>query len=422
MIDIYVLDKERQAVGVIDAYKSMIWTQRYQELGDCELYVPATDENVALLRMGYYLARSDNDMLCKINRIELTTNAEEGNYLTVTGTDAKSILDQRIIWTTSTCNGNVETFIRRLITNALISPSIAARKVNFVTLAPAAGFTATATEQVSYANLGEKIREYCKQYGWGYRATLTSAGKIQIELYAGEDRSAVVIFSDDYENLSTSDYINSCENMGNTALVGGQGEGKARILATLGTAAGEDRFEQFVDSRNTAQTINYAELVEEYPGGSIVASGSLYNYRLARLDLEIIDATHKAWLQSKYSGTIVTISGKEYYRITNAVIATLETNAPMDTTTVTLTELIYHSYLLNNGVQSLAGQGEIETFQGEIIPDVTFVYGRDYNLGDIVTVGNEYDFTTEVRISEILECMDENGYRVEPTFEYIEYI
>ena len=57
MVDVYVLDKNLNLIGIIDTYSSLIWANRYKEDGDCELYVEATTENFNLLKKNYYLYR-----------------------------------------------------------------------------------------------------------------------------------------------------------------------------------------------------------------------------------------------------------------------------------------------------------------------------------------------------------------------------
>ena len=63
--------------------------------------------------------------------------------------------------------------------------------------------------------------------------------------------------------------------------------------------------------------------------------------------------------------------------------------------------------------------GEKITFAGTVEPDVTFEYKTDYFLGDIVTVQNSYGVTVPVRIVEIIEVNDDNGYSLQPKFEYM---
>ena len=128
MIDIYVLDKNLNLIGVIDAYKSLIWANRYREVGDCELYLEANTTNFALLQEGYYLIRLDDSMVCRIRRVEIDTNSKDGDYLIVNGYDAKQLLDQRIVWDTMNCDGNLEDFIRLMINTSACNPTLIDRQ------------------------------------------------------------------------------------------------------------------------------------------------------------------------------------------------------------------------------------------------------------------------------------------------------
>lgn len=85
MGDIYILDQNFNLVYVVDTYKSCIWSKRYVELGDCELYLPATAELLTVLVIGYYLVRQNDDMVCRIKKVQLDTDAENGDYLIITG-------------------------------------------------------------------------------------------------------------------------------------------------------------------------------------------------------------------------------------------------------------------------------------------------------------------------------------------------
>ena len=431
MGDIYVLDGNLSLIYIIDTYKSCIWANRYYAVGDCEVYLPARPELMGILVKGNYLMRTDDDMVCRIKRIELDTDAENGDYLIVTGKDIKDLCDQRIVWTTMTCNGNLESFIRNLVNKSLINPSIPARKVlkpdatPLLSLGASAGFTDVLSEQVSYKGVGEKIREYCQKYGWGYKVILSGAS-LQWILYKGTDRTGSVFFSDDYENLITTSYVDDVQNMGNVSLVGGEGEGSARSMSTSGYAESTDRYEIFVDAKDITHIVSWLGLTTTYPlesaggQGYIVTSGDKYYYNLRSLDIQIVDTDQLTKLQAQYpSGTVVTVDGVEYYRITNVTVADLPSQNPANADNVTLRDVIYNVYLLNRGYEKLAEHGETITFAGTVDPDVTFEYKKDYFLGDIVTVQNSYGITVPVRIVEIIEVNDDNGYSMQPKFEYM---
>lgn len=432
MKEVYVLDGNLNAIGMVDAYKSLIWATRYNDLGDCELCVDANAANMALLQEGRYLMRMDDDMVCRIKKVEIDTSAEDGNYLIVTGYDTKDFLEQRITWGTITCNGNLEDFIRQLATLTLINPYDTARKLvkpngeTLLQLGPKAGFTKTLSEQISYKNIGEKIREFCKANNWGYKFALNE-DILSFQLYAGADRSDEVIFSENYENLSTTKYVHDSTDLGNIALIGGAGEGADRATSSYGWGYGADRYEVFVDARDVARAITWEELTAAYPTtvqggqGYITTEGGQVVYKMRSIDVPILDAAHLTWLEAHFpGGTIVTIVGNQYYRVANAAIATLQTDVPEENSPAILLDIVYMVYLINRGMEKLSEYGEKTTFEGVVIPDITFVYKRDYFLGDIVTVESEYGISARVRIVEVIEVVDENGYKVEPKFEYME--
>jgi hypothetical protein len=433
MIDIYVLDKNLEQIGIIDAYKSLIWANRYNKSGDCELYLEASISNYSLLAEGNYLMRQDDDMVCKIKKIEIDTNTEEGNFLIVTGYDVKSLLDQRVIWGTMVCDGNVETFIRSMVQQTVCTPALYGRQMQkangdqLIFLGDQAGLTEVTTEQVSYKNVGEKIREYCQTFHWGYRVVL-SIGKLWFQLYQGTDRSSEVIFSDAYENLSSTKYVKDKTNMGNVALVGGAGQGSERARNVFGFASGTDRYEIFVDAKDIARELSWEELTKVYPttdqGGQGYISGSAsagYTYKMNYVNVQVVDSDQLTWLQTNFpGGTILTIDGNKYYQAYNATIALLQTDSPTNDSPAILQDIIYSVYLLNRGAENVAQYGEKTTFEGSVIPDVTFIYKQDYFMGDLVKVENEYGISANARIVEVVEVMDENGYSVEPKFEYME--
>ena len=432
MQDVYVLNKNLELIGIVDAYKSLIWANRYQTVGDCELYLPATNEALNLLQKDYFLFRLDGEMICQIKKIELDTSAEEGNYLIVTGLDVKRWLDQRIIWTTQSCDGNVEQFIRDLVDGAACNPDDPARqfvKTNggqMLFLGTAAGFTEITTEQISYKNLGEKVREYCLKYGWGYRVIYDN-GSFYFQLYKGTDRSNSVIFSDNYENLATSKYMSDDTNMGNVALVAGQGEGAARSRNVSGQAESINRYEVYVDAKDISKNITWGELTSLYPtveqGGQGYIAGDAetgFTYKMNYVNIQIIDDIQLAELRAQYpDGQIVTVEGHEYYQIYDEVIADLPSDTLEESSEVILREVIYSVYLLTRGYEKLAEFGAVTSFEGTVEPNTTFVFGRDYFLGDRVTIQNDFGITVQARITEVVEVNDDNGYSVEPKFEYI---
>lgn len=432
--NLFILDADLKPLHVIDEYRSLIWTQRYRAVGGCELYVEADTPAAAFLTCGNYLVRPDDfQMVCRINRVELDVDAEEGNYLIVNGKDAKCLIDQRIIWGTYYCNGNVENFVRSLVISQMIGGASAERQMRkpndsnyyLLTLGDSAGLTDVITEQVSYKNLGEKIRDYCTVFGWGYRAKFdTTSESFKFELYKGTDRIGSVVFSEKFENLSETKNVYDATNLGNVALIGGEGEGKLRALSTYGNGeSGVNRYESFIDAKDMSSKAKYGDITTTFPGGQIKrATSTEYVYTVNPLDVIILDSAQLAALRIDYpDGSVVTIDGVVYYRMPNRIVASVGNNPnPPNDAEVLVSEVVYDTFMQARAAEKMAEYGAITTFEGTIIPDITYTFNSDYYLGDIVGIDAGGGSIIPARIIEMTETIDETGYRLDPTYELID--
>lgn len=77
----------------------------------------------------------------------------------------------------------------------------------------------------------------------------------------------------------------------------------------------------------------------------------------------------------------------------------------------------YAILLKQRGAEQLTEHAFKESFESEVEPEMTYKYKVDYDLGDVVSIENEYGITATSRIIEIIESHDDSGYRVIPTFE-----
>ena len=357
MNNIYVLDDTFAIVGIVDEYVSCIWRPSYSEIGDFELYLNATDKAIDLLREGRFLVRT-NDVstingaslfkkVMVIKNLEITTDAEDGDFLCVTGRELKFLLRQRIVWTQTTLTGTAENAIRRLITENAITPSDTKRVLPNLVLGAEKGFGAAIEKQVTGEYLDVAIVDICKTFNLGWDVYIQNA-KLIVDIYEGVDRSyeqtkrPYVVFSEQFENLHNTEYQLNTEEYANTALIGGEGEGTARIYTGINlNNAGFARYETFVDARDISQNVGSED--------------------------EIHTET-------------------------------------------------YLKLLAERGQEHLAGLTITEGFSGEVLSDVAFKYGKDFFLGDLVSVINKYGISKTVRVLSAIESEDENGTKLLPQF------
>lgn len=77
----------------------------------------------------------------------------------------------------------------------------------------------------------------------------------------------------------------------------------------------------------------------------------------------------------------------------------------------------YDAALRARGEDFLVGHGIYENFEAEVAADVNFIYGKDYDLGDIVTVRKKgWGENLNLRITEVCEVYEHGGMYIVPTF------
>lgn len=269
-MELFVLNKNFEKIAFLDNYSSLEWVRRYCDTGDFVLKTRADKETIELLKQRNYLIREEDEMICQIEKVNIVTDSEKGNEITVSGRSIEKILSQRIVWnqTNSKSSETAENFVRRLVTENAISPTDAKRKVPRLKLGKPKGFPEKIDKQITGDNLLEAIIKICQTYEYGFKITMNDAGDLVFDLYKGEDRSykqdqnPYVIFSDDFDNIVNTEYEYDETDIANTALVGGEGEGKERKYQTIGTSAGFERYEMFVDAKDISSNKGEIALTE----------------------------------------------------------------------------------------------------------------------------------------------------------------
>lgn len=456
-----IRNANREIIGLIDTANSVIWHSVYFGVGDFEIYVAATPENVALLKENNYVTRPNDIEVGIIESIQIIENAQDGRMIVAAGTFAKSLLSRRLIYrlagtsnSVTVLRGNVETAVREVVKNNAINCTWNPRR-NFPILAlgAAVGLPAkivdesgtAAEKQVSYQNLLEYSDNLLTEYGYGATITLdTATKKLLYNVYAGVDHSInnaggteAIIFSTEYDNITESEYSYDSANYKNVALIGGEGEGTERFYSVLyDEKSGLNRREEWVDAKSINKTLKATDLQELFPSG--VFSGTQFKvngtvYANLKIDEEkeyTLNSLQERFPSGVVSGTKFNVSGVTYanliygeetkYKATPIGYKAI-LDADEDEGNYILTNTVYSNLLKAQGMQDLAQLTIVENFTGSI-NDLygNWHYNEDFMLGDIVTIqNNELGKYVNVRIVECTEVQDENGYKVDPTYESI---
>lgn len=417
-MELYILSPKYEIVGMIDEAESVLWQKKYNDAGQCEIYTPCSADMFKLLSRGNYVFRYDDDMFCKIETPEIDTSVENGDYIISTANDiTKVILSGRIVRWNIVYSGTVLGFLEKVVNENVISPSQAQRKVaNFTLYNMSAAERATFTEKIDVTaftdDLYELIKTTCKTFGYGFKVSYDIAKqKLVFRVFKGKNKASAsgseyIEFSPTFANILTSHYKEDESNYKNVAYVSYKAADESVHLlsvydgqsAGLPEPQGEARKEVHVDATGTSRDITVEEL--ELMFGKV----------------------------TKKQETVTEDNKQKYYSVYSSsngeAVATSWQDVPTDgketEEKITVTDYTYLILIRNAGVNALEQHRRTQEFTGEVDTIDTYEYKRDYNIGDIVKVKNEYGISVDARISEIMESEDnDGGYVVEPVFEYL---
>ena len=346
-MNIFLLNSEFESIDIIDDFQSFIWSDRFCEVGDFELYISIDSKKVNQIDLDLYIYMDESEKLMIVDSMTTQVDPEQGIYWIVTGESLETLLKRRIVWGKTTISGNFQNAIKKLINNAIISPSNSSRKIpNFIFKASSDSKITSLTIDDPLEYNGEDlytvITELCSDKKIGYKITLDSDHNFVFELCSGIDRSynqeenPYVIFSPRYDNLFNSNYLKSSKEYKNVALAYAS-QGDSQISASVGSASG-----------------------------------------LARREIAV------------------------------------STSVDQDTSNKT-------AVLKQKANEELADHKIQKKFEGEVDSTMLYVYGRDYFLGDIVQLSNEYGQEGAARVDEMVFSFDTSyGATRLPTFTSID--
>lgn len=371
-MEFMILDANFDAILVVDAFHSAIWTVRFNSEGDFELYTPVRVDYVNAMVVGNYVWRKDSDRLMVIDTVEISNDTEDVPKLTVTGTSLEGLLKRRII--TDSLNYEdkaVNEVVKDILDKNVISPNKESRKIPNFTYKETTDKRITGVK-ISTTFRGENVYEaieaLCQTTDIGFRILPSGSGGFEFELYKGIDHSydqnevPYVVFSPSFENLYGSSYIKSYAEYKNTVFSVGTYQ-KEVITIT------ED------DDGNETTNTTYEETEVTAWADSESSEATGLNRREIFLDNNSLNEDEQGGTESKWI-----------------------------------------SVAKQKGTEELAQYKTTTAFEGELDAVRQFVLGRDFDIGDIVQVENEFGITGKVYVSEIVISHDDTGLTIVPTF------
>lgn len=358
-MEVYILDDLLRRETVIDRFESCIWTERYSALGDFQLVMHSTVQSRSLLTKGTMLAINNSRRVMTIENVENKEDSEGRSMLTATGRSLESVLMNR--------------------------PN---RRTGFDTGGPAT---------VNWVTTG-------------------TPGYIARAIFNTILRDNTTVPSENLPFLTT----------GSLYPVGTIAEPDQIVTYELGYGNLYDSIKELVDIYGLGFRLyrgpdNSAIYFDVYAGNDRTASQTSLPAVIFSPDLENLTNTSEFSSIETYKN-IAYVIGKNGTRIVYDASASANTSGfnrrvlTVDATNIELpagTEL--QDALEARGKEELTKHRALTAMDGELTQDSGYVYGVDYELGDLVEMRNDDGVTNRMRVTEQIFVDDAQGERSYPT-------
>ena len=360
-MDLMTLDQYNQPYQMVENYDSLIWTERYNTIGDFQIETGDVEGFMELLPEGQMitLRESNVPMIVETHWIERKKNTP--TKLTITGRALTSILDRRVaieavrggvgewVIVAKTPSDVAYYMVNQIVVQGLVDPADIFPPESFQFPTPDDYLTSTGPNRsfsIPRGNLLASVLQLIQAdipadttttpptpavVPHGIRAVRPDADgqAVAIQFYTGTDRYETVYFDGTRDLLNDGSYLFSRVGSANT-----------------GYAIGPD------------------------------------------------------------SGTIINISGAAITGLDRRVIL-------IDGSTSGATD---EATIVEHAKMSLSEAHPTAAFDGSINQDLNpYVYGVDYFLGDVVKLVGDYGLTTKARVTEYIRAEDVSGHKAFPT-------
>lgn len=363
-MEVYILDSLYRRTEVVDRYESLIWTERFSAVGDFELKLHSTLENRNRFVEGVKLAIIPSYRVMIVETVEDGIDDEGQEILTVKGPSLEAVLDQRMA--------------RSAMDDTTTNPS----------------WTLTGTPKVIATQM---FHDIC------VTGVLDSGDVIPL-INEGN------IFSTDTTPAPTDtiSYVVSPDTLYNAEktlcdqyLMG------FRLVRNGDTA--QLWFDIYMGSDRTSHQTSLPAVIFSSGLGNLHNTSELRSTALYKNAAYVITPVGTRIVYPDDVDT--TISGFDRrVLIVNADDIT-------DTDSV-----VAQALMLQRGIDELAKNRKVQAFDGEVSQTSQYVYGTDYNLGDLVETRNVDGVSNSMQVTEHIFVADSEGVRSYPTLAVTQFV
>jgi hypothetical protein len=375
-MEVYILDSLYRRSQVVDRFESLIWTERWADIGDFELLLASNPGNRSLFNPDTALAMNLSKRVMIVETIEDSTDDDGRKRIKVKGRSIEKILDDRAVRSTKKNSKDLPTIsivgnpvgiaygffqdvcvygkadANDIIPNVSLGTSYPAE--NIPPINPLITWDQDPTDSILKA-----YTDMAPIYKFGFRLYRDGDnGQLFFNIYTGNDRTTTqtvlppVVFTPELDSLQNTTELLSIEKAKNVAYV-----------------TSDQGFE-----------VVYAP----------------------DADMNMISGFNR--------------------RVLSVKADTLALPNDANGNPVTPTAAQISTYLQQKGKDELAKNRTLRAFDGEINQRSPYRYGVHYELGDLVEMRNSDGIGNQMRVSEQIFVHDGEGERSYPTLAIDSYI
>lgn len=363
-MDIYILDSFYRRIDVVDKYESLIFTERFSSAGDFQLKVQSTLGNRNRLVEGTKLAILESYRVMIVDTVQDGTDDDGQQILTITGPSLESVMDQRLA--------------RSAMNDTTTNPS----------------WVLTGTPKVIATQM---FHDIC------VTGVLDAGDKIPLinegSLFPADTNPAPTD-SITY-TVSPDTLYNSEKTLCDQYLMG------FRLVRNGDTS--QLWFDVYMGSDRTSHQTTLP---------AVIFSSAMENLQNTNELRSVTPYKNAAYVITPVGTRIIypddvdpTVSGFDR--------RVLLVNADDITDT---DPVVAQALMLQRGVDELAKNRKVRAFDGEISQNSQYVYGTDYNLGDLVENRNSDGASNSMQVTEHIFVSDAEGVRSYPTLTVNQFI
>ena len=415
--DFYFLNQNFEAVHKLTQFESLMWVDKYDEPGSFEIYAPPLPEIKEAAQINNYFTTTKSDRMMIVEELETTVTPEGGRRLVIRGRSLESILDRRVI------------FLKCYFRDDIPDPD------------PEEG-------QYGSNNLEDAVRQildFCcihpktKDDTTGIESPDTDREMPLVFQYSAEsvplrdnnsriivDENDEIVLTDSLESEPIDEIqLKDCEfEKGTDVLTIVETIVKSRGLGFKITLGNNNNF-VFRLIKGKKRTSDQSE----HP--MVIFSPRFNNIKNTKFT-ESYSANYKNFVYTEgetykskkptivKTGETTGLLRREVYvesEVTHETEADNVTHETIEKVKKTLSEDEYQEVLAKDAEKYFRKYQPKTECESEVEPNLTFQYGRDFDIGDILEVQDGTGNKGKVRCKEFIISFSDSGYEEYPTFD-----